>query len=68
MAGALTFYGLLCKVEHWEKCGFSLQAPPALLAAFRPGLLHEVKPVTFGQRLAIAAWFTAGSSTKAGTD
>ena len=58
--GDLTFYGLL-RGEPWEKCGFSLDASPGLLIAFRPDLLHEVKPVTFGQRLTVAAWFTSDS-------
>ena len=59
--GALTFYGLM-QGEHWEKCGFSLDASPGMLIAFRPNVLHEVKPVTFGQRLTVAAWFTSESS------
>ena len=59
--GALTFYGLL-QGEQWEKCAFSLDASPGLLVAFRPNVLHEVKPVTFGQRLTVAAWFTSDSS------
>jgi SM-20-related protein len=58
--GALTFYGLM-QGEPWEKCGFSLDASPGLLIAFRPDVLHEVKPVTFGQRLTVAAWFTSHS-------
>jgi SM-20-related protein len=58
--GALTFYGLL-PGEHFEKCGFTLDASPGLLIAFRPDLLHEVKPVTFGQRLTVAAWFISDS-------
>lgn len=59
--GDLTFYGLL-QGEHWDKCGFSFDASPGLLVAFRPNLMHEVKPVTFGQRLTVAAWFNSDSS------
>jgi len=58
--GALTFYGML-RGEQWEKCAFSFDAAPGLLVAFRPNLMHEVKPVTFGQRLTVAAWFTSDS-------
>jgi SM-20-related protein len=58
--GDLTFYGLL-QGEHFEKCGFSLDASPGMLVAFRPNTLHEVKPVTSGQRLTVAAWFTSDS-------
>jgi SM-20-related protein len=54
--GALTFYGLLDGPE-WEKCAFSLEAEPGLLIAFRSDTLHEVQPVTFGQRFTIVTWF-----------
>jgi predicted 2-oxoglutarate/Fe(II)-dependent dioxygenase YbiX len=57
----LTFYGLI-KGAQWEKCGFSLDASSGLLIAFRPNVLHEVSPITFGQRFTIAAWFTGESS------
>jgi SM-20-related protein len=59
--GDLTFYGLL-QGERWNECGFSFEASPGLLVAFRPDLLHEVRPVTFGQRLTVAAWFNRDSS------
>ena len=61
VGGDLAFYGLL-QGERWDKCGFSFDAAPGLLVAFRPNLLHEVKPVTFGQRLTVAAWFNRDSS------
>ena len=54
--GALTFYGLMNQ-PHWEQCAFSLDAEPGLLIAFRSDTLHEVQPVTFGQRFTIASWF-----------
>jgi predicted 2-oxoglutarate/Fe(II)-dependent dioxygenase YbiX len=57
----LAFYGLI-QGAQWEKCGFPLEASPGLLIAFRPSTLHEVRPITFGQRFTIAAWFTDESS------
>jgi SM-20-related protein len=54
--GALTFYGLL-DGPMWEKCPFPLDANPGLLIAFRSDVLHEVRPVTFGQRFTIVTWF-----------
>jgi SM-20-related protein len=55
--GELTFYGLM-RGPKWQDLAFSLDAPPGLLIAFRPSVLHEVKPVTFGRRITIVAWFT----------
>jgi SM-20-related protein len=55
--GELAFYGLL-KGPHWEDCAFTLDASPGLMIAFRPDVFHEVRPVTFGERLTIVAWFT----------
>jgi SM-20-related protein len=54
--GALAFYGLL-EGANWEKCPFPLDAEPGLLVAFRSDLLHEVRPVTFGERFTIVTWF-----------
>lgn len=54
--GALRFYGLLTG-PHWENCAFSLEAEPGLLVAFRSDVLHEVLPVTFGERMTVVAWF-----------
>ncbi len=53
----MTFYGLMEGAE-WEKCAFSLEANSGLLIAFRSDVLHEVKPVTFGERLTVVSWFT----------
>ena len=55
--GALRFHGLLGG-PHWENCAFSLDAEPGLLVAFRSDVLHEVLPVTFGERMTAVAWFT----------
>ena len=56
--GLLTFYGLLDGPE-WEKCAFPLEPEPGLLVAFRSDTLHEVQPVTFGQRFTIVSWLTS---------
>ena len=54
--GALMFYGLL-KDEKATKFGLSLDGQPGLLIAFDSGVMHEVKPVTAGERLTIVNWF-----------
>jgi len=56
--GHLTFYGLL-DGPQWERCGIPLTAEPGLLVAFRSETLHEVKPVSHGQRLSVVAWYYA---------
>jgi SM-20-related protein len=56
--GALTFHGIL-PGPQWEQCAFCLDAEPGLLVAFRSDLLHEVQPVTSGQRFTIVSWFLA---------
>lgn len=60
--GSLTFYGLLDGTE-WEKIGFPLEAEAGLLIAFRSDVLHEVQPVTFGQRHTVVGWFTTDEDT-----
>lgn len=60
--GALTFHGLM-RGPGWEKCAFSLDASPGLLVAFRPSVVHEVRPVTFGRRFTIAAWLVDESQS-----
>jgi predicted 2-oxoglutarate/Fe(II)-dependent dioxygenase YbiX len=55
--GSLRFHGLLSG-PRWENCAFSLDAEPGLLVAFDPTVLHEVLPVTFGERMTVVAWFT----------
>jgi SM-20-related protein len=54
--GALTFYGL---IDDWQDYGFPLVGEPGMLVAFRSEVLHEVKPVTAGERYTIANWFAA---------
>ena len=56
--GRLTFYGLL-DGPQWERCGVPLSAEPGLLVAFRSETLHEVTPVSRGQRLSVVAWYYA---------
>jgi SM-20-related protein len=56
--GRLTFYGLLDGLQ-WERCGIPLSAEPGLLVAFRSETLHEVTPVSHGQRLSVVAWYYA---------
>jgi len=55
--GSLKFYGLLNGLK-WENCGFPMEAEPGLLVGFPSDILHEVEPVTFGQRFTIVSWFT----------
>jgi predicted 2-oxoglutarate/Fe(II)-dependent dioxygenase YbiX len=59
--GSLTFYGLM-KGPKWEDCAFSLEADMGSLLAFRSDILHEVQPVTFGQRFSIVSWFQSVGS------
>jgi SM-20-related protein len=54
--GALTFYGLLDD-DRGEGLGLPLSAEPGLLIAFPPSLVHEVTPVTFGERYTVVTWF-----------
>ena len=44
---------------QWANCVFPLEAHAGLLVAFPSGLIHEVRPVTFGRRFTIVAWFLA---------
>lgn len=59
--GSLRFYGLL-DGPHWKDCAFSLEPEPGLLVAFPSSTLHEVLPVTFGERFSIVSWFTGPST------
>ena len=54
--GSLTFHGLMD--GPFKKCAFSLEADAGLLIAFRSSTLHEVRPVTAGQRYSVVGWFT----------
>ena len=54
--GSLAFYGLL-KDPRCERIGIPLRGRAGLLVAFRSGVLHQVTPVTRGERFTIAGWF-----------
>jgi len=56
--GALTFYNLIDE-PAWRRFGFALQPLPGLLVAFPSHVVHEVTPVTAGDRYTIVDWFTA---------
>jgi SM-20-related protein len=54
--GALTFYGLLGNGQSGG-IGFPLAAGPGLLIAFASDVIHEVTPVTHGERYTVVTWF-----------
>ena len=54
--GELVFYGLASDPQ-WRDYGLPLEAETGLLVAFRSKTLHEVRPVTSGERYTIATWF-----------
>lgn len=54
--GALTFYGLM-KAPGMEHVGIPLEPEAGLLVAFRSDVLHEVSPVTRGERYTLVSWF-----------
>jgi predicted 2-oxoglutarate/Fe(II)-dependent dioxygenase YbiX len=54
--GALTFYGLIDDPRGSNR-GFPLSGEAGLLIAFRSEVVHEVTPVTAGERYTIATWF-----------
>ncbi|HLM58671.1 MAG TPA: 2OG-Fe(II) oxygenase [Pyrinomonadaceae bacterium] len=54
--GSLVFYGLV-KDARAAGLGFPLEAEPGLLVAFPSDTLHEVTPVTHGDRYTVVTWF-----------
>ena len=54
--GILTFYGLLPD-PRWATYGFPLGGEEGLLVAFRADVVHEVTPVTRGERFTLVTWF-----------
>lgn len=54
--GELVFYGLASDPQ-WKDYGLPLEAETGLLVAFRSETLHEVRPVTSGERYTIVTWF-----------
>ncbi|MFN2516246.1 MAG: 2OG-Fe(II) oxygenase [Pyrinomonadaceae bacterium] len=54
--GSLTFYGLVDD-PRWNPFGLPLIGERGLLVAFPPNILHEVTPITHGQRYTVTSWF-----------
>ncbi len=54
--GALTFYGLMDDARC-AGIGFPLLGRIGLLVAFRSDTLHEVTPVTSGERYTVVSWY-----------
>jgi SM-20-related protein len=54
--GALTFHGLMAD-PPWNFLGLPLIGEEGMLIAFRPDVVHEVKPVTHGERYTVTNWF-----------
>lgn len=54
--GALALYGLL-EDPRCERIGIPVRGRAGLLVAFRSGVLHQVTPVTRGERFTIASWY-----------
>jgi predicted 2-oxoglutarate/Fe(II)-dependent dioxygenase YbiX len=54
--GELFLYGLFDDPKL-KNFGFSVEATPGLLLAYRSQQAHGVSPVKFGQRFTIVAWF-----------
>ena len=55
--GALTFYGLIDD-PVWRPMGFPLMGETGLLIAFRATTIHEVTPVTHGERYTIVSRYS----------
>lgn len=56
--GLLNFYGLL-DGPKWKNCAFGLEPEPGLLVAFPSSTVHEVTPITFGERYSVLTAFHA---------
>lgn len=54
--GALTFYNLLHD-PRLKLRGFPLQGEEGLLIAFSSRIVHEVQPITRGERYSLVTWF-----------
>jgi hypothetical protein len=52
-----TFYGVVDD-PAWRSFGVALAPEPGLLVAFPSHVVHEVTPVTAGDRYTIVDWFT----------
>lgn len=54
--GSLTFFGLMAG-DRGKSLGFPLEAEPGTLVAFPSSLVHEVQPVTHGERYTLVTWY-----------
>lgn len=54
--GSLTFFGLMGD-PRLQKVGLPLRGEPGVLIAFRTDIIHEVTPVTHGERFTVVSWF-----------
>jgi SM-20-related protein len=54
--GAVVFYGVI-RQPGCEKYGIDLNGRAGLLVAFPSDVLHEVEPVTSGERFTIVTWY-----------
>ena len=54
--GGLTFCGLVDD-PLWGAFGLPIIGEQGLLVAFRPDIVHEVKPITHGERYTVTSWF-----------
>ena len=54
--GSLTFYGLMGD-PRLQNVGLPLRGEPGVLIAFRTDIIHEVTPVTHGERFTVVSWF-----------
>jgi SM-20-related protein len=59
--GELTFFGLMT-APGMEARGLPLVAERGLLVAFRSDLVHQVTPITHGQRFSIVTWYASGGN------
>jgi predicted 2-oxoglutarate/Fe(II)-dependent dioxygenase YbiX len=57
--GALSLFGLM-NIPASGDFGFPVEAETGLLVAFPATMLHEVSPVTAGNRYTLVSWFMAG--------
>jgi SM-20-related protein len=59
--GELTFFGLM-KAPGMEARGLPLAAEKGLLVAFRSDLMHQVTPVTHGERFTMVTWYASSGN------
>jgi SM-20-related protein len=61
--GELTLFGLI-KAPGTEARGLSLAAKRGLLVAFCSDLLHQVTPVTHGERFTMVTWYASAGPAR----